>query len=651
MKLINGILLLMTLLSTGCVGTVQESEEPFSKISDGSESALSFTGVAQATAISDSRIEVFFYPAIGGSGKYTYDVIVGNDPLPVSIPSDTLTPDYKGMLKYTITGLSRLSTYQIKVEVRDNQTNVQSKSEVIKTAVTFDNMVADFFGISTASNMPGQDGKDSIKVRWTPARSSGGLSAAPWDPASYEIVVVDAGRLAVTDMDITTLTSAQGRWVFNINNDAAVNEYVVRGLPAKTKFYVRMRCLHDKSENDVYNPKKRSELNTNYLTISTLSSDLADISFQSSSFAVAVSPGEQGLNSVQASWAIASGVIDHYRLYYSEKNGGVANLLLPSLCLSPLQSPNGATVFCKKIYYTSNGSPITGLKAYTEHEVLLVLCTTTTCADGERIIGVTRTIKTDPSNPTFNGISRILMAQNLNQVGNVYIQFTPPSFTTGYFDGLVLEMRRSLDETAPIVEVTTITNPTYYINYDFLTQNQITVRGINYLDSDPYCFTLYPYKWSADGLTRNLNPPTSGKIWQCETPKPEAPTSQQFTGLKTGTSDRDKVTLNWDASTSGMFSHYELFWRKQSGQSFNWGDAIAQAGNGFNYTNYERMLIDPDSTSIEINGFADGNYNFGIITYYNYVTAAGIVLKRSETNGNLKNCVINNAGTSIINCN
>ena len=650
MKVFSLSLILLTFLCAGCVGTVQDSQQPFSKISDPPETPLSFAGVTQANSISDSRIEVFFYPAIGGSGKYTYDIIVGSDPYPISLPSDTLMTDYKGMLKYTLRGLSRLSTYQVKVEVRDNSTNVQSKSEVSKTVVTFDNMVADFIGISTASNMPGQDGKDSIKIRWTPAKSSGALTAADSDPLSYEIVLVDASKLAVTDMDITTLTPTQGRWVFNINNNDTVNEYIVRGLPAKTKFYARMRCLHQKSEDDVYNPKKRSELNTNYVTISTLSADLADINFQPASFAVALAAGEQGLSAVQTSWTAATGVIDHYRLYYSEAGGGVANGLIPSLCLSPLLSATNATVFCKKASYTSNNSPITGLRPYTDYEVRLVLCATTTCAEGERITGDIRTIKTDPNNPTFNGINDILMAQNLNEVGNLNIKFDPPSFAAGYFDGLILEVRRTLDESGPVVEVTSTTSP-YNITYNFLTQNQIIVKGVNYLELEPYCFTLYPYKWSADGHDRNLNPPTSGKIWKCVQPKPEAPTSQQFAGLSNGTSDKDAISLTWNASTSGMFSHYELFWRKQSGQTFNWGDAIGQAGNSFNYTNYGRMLIDPDATNVVLNGFGDGNYNFGIITYYTYVTDAGVVVMRSETNGNLKNCVINNTATSPIDCN
>ena len=117
----------------GCVGTVQETKRPYSKVEEGPKSTVSFQGIAAANAISDSRIEVFFFPAEGGSGKFTYDIYVGSSPLPVSVPSDVLMPDYRGMLKFTLTGLNRLSSYQIKVDIRDEKTKLQSITETIKT--------------------------------------------------------------------------------------------------------------------------------------------------------------------------------------------------------------------------------------------------------------------------------------------------------------------------------------------------------------------------------------------------------------------------------------------------------------------------------------------------------------------------------------
>lgn len=644
-------LLLLTLLGmfiSGCVGTVQDTQNIYTKASDAPEKPLSFAGVHSVSAISDSRIEVFFYPATGGSGIYTYDIMVGSSPFPVSIPSDVLTPDYRGMLRTTLTGLSRLTAYQIKVEVRDGESQIQSDSEVMKSATTFDNQVADFNGISSASNTPGQDGKDSIKVRWTPARTSGGLTKQEWDPVAYEVVLVDAERLTPNDMDIP-YSSAEGRWVYSFNHEDTRNEYIIRGLPSETKFYVRMRAIHFASIDDVYNPKKRSELNTTYVTISTLSSSLADINFQTDSFALALAPGEQGLSAIQASWTMASGVFDHYRLYYGQTGGGVSSGSLPSLCLSPILSPGGSNVFCKKADFNKSQSLITGLLPYTDYEVVLVLCATTTCGPAERIVAPVRSIKTDPTSPSFNGVKEVREATNLADIGTLYLQYDIPNFSTGYFDGLILKVRRTLDGSDVPVEITRLTSPIYHNDYNFLAENQLIIKGVNYLDTQPFCFTLYPFKWESNGVDRRESP---NDIWKCIQPKIEAPTALQFPGLAAGTTENNSVTLQWSPPTKGMFAEYELFWRKQPGAAFNWGTAIAEAGNNFDYTNYGRMLIDADTTQITIDGFANGEYTFGIITHYNYVTDLEEVTMRSETNSNLKRCTIDDTAPGVVlNCN
>jgi hypothetical protein len=630
--------LLISFLLTGCVGTVQDTKQSFTKVNDAPKSSLNFSGLASATAISDSRIEVFFYPASGGSGRYTYDIIVGNAPFPVSTPSDVLKPDFRGLLKVTLTGLTRLTSYQIRVEVRESDSSIQSNSGVNASVITFDHFVSDFNGISSAYNTPGQDGKDSVKIRWTPARISGSLTKQPWDPKSYEIVLVDAEKLTPLDMDYP-YTPAEGRWVYGINHDDTINEYIVRGLPSKTRFYVRMRAIHDKSIEDVYDPKKRSELNTNYVIISTLSDDLADIDFNGSSFAVVLAPGEQGLNAIYGSWDKATGVFDHFRLYYSEAGGGVAMGSLPDLCLSPLLAPVAETVFCKRATFDADNAPITGLTPYTDYEVVLVLCATTACLSHERIISPVRTITTDPSFPSFNGIKEIMMAQDLSQIGKLYLKFDPPNFLSGYFDGLILKMRRTVDGSDPEVEVTEITDPVYHANFNFLLQSEVEVAGVNYLSEQPYCFTLYPFKWDNDGITKRESP---NDIWRCVQPQPEAPTALQFSGLNVVSTEGQYVLLAWNAPSGGIFSHFELFWSRP-GVNFNWGDAISQAGNNFNFANYGLRVIPYDTNQIVLDGFADGEYSFGIITYYTYVTDSDVVILRSETNDEIRTCIVNNS--------
>lgn len=641
------LLLLVILSCVGCVGTVEETSLPYSEVTSAPETPITFPGIFSISAVSDTKAEVFFYPAVGGSGKYTYDIIVGSSGATISIPSDVLQADYRGILRYTLTGLTRLSTYQVKVEVRDNDTNYQSNSGVIKSVTTFENEVADFMGIGSVSNLAGQDGKDSIKIRWTPARSSGSIVKKDWDPKSYEVVLVDTQKLTPNDMDIP-YTNADGRWRFEFNHDDAINEYIVRGLPAQTKFYIRMRAIHEASVNDVYNPRKKSELNTSYATIATLSANLADINFQPQSYAVSLADGDQGLNAVTNSWTAATGVFDHYRIYYSLVGGGVASGTLPTLCLSPMLSPVSATTFCKKVDFSLNNSPVTGLTSYTNYEMVLVLCATSTCGPAERIVAPYRTIKTDPNFPAFNGVKDIRTASALEDIGNIFLEYETPIFTLGYFDGLILKMRRTTDGSDTEVVISETSPTVFHRSYNFLSDNQIVIKGINYLDTQPYCFTLYPYKLDTDGITKRELP---NNVWKCVQPLPEAPSSLQFQGIRTAIAQYDMISLEWEPPTRGIFSHYEIFWRKQSGAGFLWGDAIAQAGNNFNFTNYGRILIDSEETEHTLTGFANGTYYVGILTYFNYINNDGSVVIRSETNGAIKRCTINNALPDAVNCN
>ncbi len=642
--------LLTTLLTTGCVGTVEDAKQTVSKINDGADKTINFSGIVSASPISDSRIEVFFYPASGGSGKYTYDITVGSSPIPISIPSDVLKTDFRGLLRYTITGLDRLTSYVVKVDVRDESSNAVSDSLTTKTATTFDNSVADFNGISSASNVPGASGKDALRVRWSPARSSGSLSKQQWDPKSYEIVVVDSERLSPLDMDITTFGPLDGRWVYGVNHDNGVNEHTIRGLPSAKKFYVRMRAIHEASVDDAYNPRRRSELNTGYVTISTLSNSLADIEFQSSSFAVNLAPSQQGLNAINTVWTQSKGVFDHYRIYYSQQNGGVAAGNLPALCLNPVVSPPGTNVYCKTAGVDATNSQITGLKAYTDYEVVLVLCAESACGPDKRIVSPTRLIVTDPSLPAFSGIQNILTAKSLDEIGSVTLKYDLPNFSTGYFDGYIIRMRRTEDGSDAAKEITLSSTAEYHNSYNFLTDTEIVVNNIDYFSSSPYCFTVHPFKWNTDGASRRE---FANDTWKCIQPRPEAPSDVNFTGLKSGFSFVSAVTLDWDLPTAGVFSHYEIFWRKQSDANFNWGDAIAQTSI-FDYTNYGRTLVSKEDTRAVIENIPNGRYFFGILTYYQYIysngTDSNVITIRSETNSGLRRCTVDSSSTVPINC-
>ena len=630
----------------GCVGTVTETADPYTESGLANDIPLYFLGIQKAEAISDTRIEIFFLPASGGSGKYTYDLQVGNEPIPRSYSSDTLSPDYRGLLKITVRNLDPMKSYQLKVEVRDEGSQQQSDSKVIKTVTTFENEVAKFDGILSAYNLPGQDGKDSIKIRWNPAEASSGFPGKNSDPVSYEVVFLNSLKFTPGDFDVQKGPD-EGRWKIDIPNDPDQIEKVINGLPSKTKFYVRMRAIHKTSIDNIFLPRYRSEQNSNYITISTLSGSITDLNYQPETFKVQLAPGSQGLNAINTSWAAPTGVFDHYRLYYWKKgSAGDPTPPLPDTCLNPYLSPPDANVWCKKIDYNLSLSAITGLEPYQFYGVKLVLCATSSCSSlGDRAYWAERTIKTDPMTSAFGGINEVIPATNLSEIGSVKIKFSPPDFTNGYFDGLILKVKRSQDNSTVPVEVLDTPSPetsTYFLPYDFLEEDIITVKGIDYLDTSPYCFNLYPFKWNSDSSGRIE---FDSDMWQCPVLNIQGPKEEEFQGLESATSEGDKVTLNWKTPTGGIFTHYEIYWTKDTSTQFNWSDAIAQASDidpNYGKAMILGLLLEPNSdNSYSKNLFADGLYSFGILTYYSYATPNGPFLIRSETNAEIYRCHMN----------
>lgn len=639
-KYLNVLLLSALIFVTSCVGTVQETATSITDISSNYTPIITFAGIHTATAISDTRVELFFYPAGGGSGKYIYDIYVGNNPTPISIPSDVLTPDYRGQLKYTVNQLSRLQTYLFSIQVRDQNTAGISTNQVIKPATTFENRVANFIGISSASNMPGQDGKDSIMVRYPPAVDEDIIIDEKWDPMTYELVLVDSDRLTPQDMDLD-YNQDQGRWVFQWSHDKfnTVNQYIARGLLPKRKYYARIRLLHNDSEEDVYNPHKRSELNTNYVEISTLSDELSSIDFNEGSFLANILPGSLGLNTVQAKWDPAQGVFDHYRLLYSKKGAGIKEGIFPDLCLSEILVNDPEGIFCKKLSYLATSTQITGLIPYTEYEFRLLICQTDECRPGQ----FTRDIKTDPAT-IFNGITQVIPSTRIEDSQKLTITYDDPSVIGGYFDGLILKMRRSTDESAVEVEVTELSSPESHRPYAPLSSTEITVEGIDYLSSLPYCFRLYPYKWNAEGTERTE---IENQNWKCIIPKIEPPKVEDFNGIESATTLQEYVSINWLTPTAGFYTDYVVFWT--SGLIIDWTAAKAAfegADNGYNF-----QIVSGDVNNYTLQGLPTGNYVFGILTLHRYVSETSTVKKWSETNTRFMKCNVDNTSTTWVDCN
>lgn len=629
MKMFN--VLLMFFFSSflvSCVGTVQDSTLPLTKIAAKPKGSIIFDGIISATPISQDKVEIFFYPASGGSSKFYYTFYVGDKPLPYTFPSEILTADYRGFLKVTITGLEPAKTYILKGAAMDQETLDTDSNNVTTPVTTFSNLVADFVGVTSASNTPGIDGIDSINVRWTHARvdyaNITGNSVT--DPKRYEVIAVDADRLTPGDMDKAQFGGAAGRHVKIADYDPLVNEGVVRGLKSNTRYYVRVRALHASSIDDFNQPELKGEKNTNYLTITTLNSSLANVK-NLETLTVNKNPGLAQSSSLLLNWDKITGVFDHLRIYY-----------INSLSLIPLALETGANcqvntemaISCRKLPGNSLSTVVANLTAYETYSFILVACQNTECTMNRTGPMVSKKIV--PTFAGFSGISSVEIAGSIPEIGKLFLRVPLPDFNQGNFDGYIIGFKT--DNGPGYAELSEMNNPPLTIsNYNYRTDTTIELTGVNYQLGGLFCFTVYPFVYAADGSkVTQIN-----DVWKCNVPEIKAPDKSQFPGAVETRLDRNNITVKWNAPTAGIFEAYEVYIRKTPG-TFSFTQAIAELDTPpHSTTNYERVVLPWFYGEYVFENLAPGAHKVGVRTRYLYGSFSKY---QSEINQSIYNCAV-----------
>jgi hypothetical protein len=639
------------LIFFSCVGTVQDTDIPKTVIQTKQGSSFTFAGVSEAYGISQDKIEVFFYPATGGNGKFDYIIFVGDLPIPYSVPSDVLIPDYLGRLKFTVTGLEQAQAYVIKVEARDQTTQVKLTNDETTMASTFSNQVADFSGISSVSNPQGVDGLDSIKVRWAHAYYNYAdlTNTTPTDPVSYEITALNSDLLKPNSFHDRTKGEADGRYVKLFDYNQNQSDVTLRGLPSGKKYYVRVRAIHRNSFDDVSNDRLRGEKNTNYLEISTLSSSTPE--FNTNSVLVTKNSGIAVTSSLIVSWGTVNGVFDHFRLYYQDVTPGIvtnppsfSEANIASTCIS------GTIVggfLCKKVDSNSLSATIANLNALSTYRVYLVVCQDIQCTN--KLISLPKTGTTTPTLGGFTGIKSISTARNVNEVGKLTLNYSVPDFTLGYFDGFVIAFKTDVNFVAnpDLITEDTYTGTITYDSFNYVYDNSITVNNVSYFDGITKCFNISPFVYNANQTKTWYN----NEKWSCVVPTILAPNKDEFTGFRSGTpsigtvSNPGNIFFRWTKPSSGVFTKYEIIYKKVSSvsESFNFSTAISEINSG-GTTNYKRLFLSDYLEEYTLPNLVPGTYKIGILTYYLNPLDATNSVYRSEYNDRFLTCEINAVG-------
>lgn len=645
-RLARPLLCLLALAFVSCVGTVEDAATKKTLTSEFEKNEIIFAGVQKVIPISHNKIEVYFYPADGGSGKYTYKIYFGGNPLPAVTASDILNTDYRGLLRFTLTDLQASKDYLIRVDVEDQVEKTQHKSTVYLSAKTFSNVVADFYGISQVSNLSGVDGTDSVKVRWIHAECANAMRCdQDSDPSRYEIILLDRTNkgLNPSDFDNTALTQEDGRVVKLIGYDKNVNEGIVRGLRADTEYYALVRAIHKGSVEDINNPQLRGELNNSYLVAKTLNDELASIDYDPGALEIFSLKGEDARSALEAEWGSVVGVFDHFRLYYAPLGAGLNASSLPASCDNRLEDGENAetTILCKKLGYHHTDTTVAGLLPQTEYDFILVVCQTQECSSSERLIGDAQQGKTSGEDPVFGGIQSIVQARSISEFGTLSLAFQPVDTSRTYIDGYIIEYKDNPASTAEAeYTLETLDSPDHqdgnlYIEpYDAKTANSVVVRGVEYYANTTYCFRIYPFVYNASGTKETFE----NEKWEClNTPTYTAPSQVEFKGLRALRTEGTSLTLRWEAPFKGVYEEYEIYYINTATNKSLFGPAPVELDDAAtaSVSDYGRIIVDSGVTEITLNGFPENStWEFGILTNYN--SAQGKL--RSEENTNLVVC-------------
>ncbi len=621
-----------------CVGVVQDMNPAETKGAIANEAVLQFDGIVKVIPISDTKIEIYFYTIKSGvSSDFTYDITYDGISDPISVTGDTLSTDWLGLSSYTIKNLLPDTFYNVKVEARNIQ-GVSSHNDNIVSTKTFKFPTADFRGISNLSNVSGVDGITSLSVSWLPAKKFLPDGTHERDPFQYEIVLLKDDELQPNSFDKTDYSRPERIVEYTESSKTSI---IIKGLEENARYTARVRCIHNgfTDSGNEENPLYKREQNNKYLEARTLSS--TNITINYSSFKNILKSSK----TLTFSWEKGLGAFDHYRIYYTTLDNptswdSLVNQTTNNEIFGQPCETTPSDFDCKFISNDLTQIEITDLKPYTEYSVHLVLCPDSDCnlltGQNPFIFTSQASYETQAKFAAFNGITGVSGARYASSLDSAYLQFTPPSVSTGDSDGILIQIKsRSESDNKPPSD-TYLNHPLAlnttdfsFVNFDYLKDNEIELKGFSITSFEEYCFSLYSYVWNGDGSDIQINTATSNQ--KCIVMRPILP--QNFLGINTTTSTTIDgppryASLLWSLPTlgDGVYDKFIIFLADEDSLSsgFDFSSAIADT----NQTTYLRFEVDANTSNFQTPTLPSGkNFSIGVLPY--------LSTSKEFSNGNL----------------
>ena len=437
-----------------CVGTIEDTKLEKTKTAKTKIEKLPFSGLNTVKPVSHDKVEVNFYAANGKPEAITYEIYVNETEAPIFVSGSSLTPNPKGQLIYTVSGLQVNTTYSFAVSAKNNETGARSDSGTSLFAKTFANITADFNGISNVRLPNGTAGQNTVVVEWVPAVTKGTPTAPKNpDPVGYEIIYIgeDGGASNINNPNYT----GSDRFVSLVpgtfsNPPLLVTERyrLITGLVPGKKYYFQVRAYH--KGYVIYggvsgDPNYKREENNQFLSVTTrLPTGIYD--FDPLSVNLRNPDGETALTAIDVVWTAATGDFDHYRVFKasvtsdSDPDALTETDIDTKIGIADFISVSADDIFVR----------LTSLASYTPYQVKVVACKLATCLPNERVISAKTTLYTNPVIAPFDGIDHIDHPRDETSLNRIHTVFSPPVTATGYLTDLKLYCYSSSTDVAPV---------------------------------------------------------------------------------------------------------------------------------------------------------------------------------------------------------
>jgi Fibronectin type III domain len=651
-------IILMGLMVSGCVGTIQDSATPNNLQSSGASIFFNFPGITTARPIAHDKIELEFFPAAGGA-DIAYKLYINGSSNPVPVDPQALYSTLGGRYVYTVENLNPNQEYQFKLTAANAKLNSFSQAEAVAYATTFDNKVSQFHGVSKLSLVPGQS-SSSILVDWIASPMGGIFTAGPYDVAHYEITYIsEIGGAANlnnptyggTDRQVVLYPAPPIR-ATPLSNPS---QFIIGSLASNLRYFVQVRAINSLFQNYAEDttvtviPVSR-EVNTKFLNIKTdPGGSLFD--FNLSNVILSNATGLDAFDKINVFWQPGVGSFASYRVFARKYDGtgspATDDKLTEAMMLSMTTSGNYTSVPS-----TDTSRRLTGLDNQAWYQVKVALCKTAACpvaaADSNAaLISDVKAIKVQPTLAAFSGINSIEPPGQYNERDVVKLRFDAPIMSTGFANVLEFYCVNPADKTQMVKfdGSNTITgSPVARCNGlslggVFPSIGSYTSQKVNGLITDgahEYCFAATP-AIIGNGPEIRL----SNMIVRCSFPEVLPPSVAQFPGAKNyNTPNACSVTgatakIQWDLPTGGIYSGFQVYWKeKNSSAKFTFLDGI-NAAAGYS----QSTILSAGVQDFTATGLMPGKtYQIGVLAVVDMVAPANDLY--SEYNLHVVDCVI-----------